>query len=559
MPPFFLRRVALAVGLAVLAPLSAPASVLDLLQQVPTSNSTLNQALDAIAMGHTARARALVQPVLALNPDLAPAHEIMGVIEAAEGAIDAAIASFERAVDLNPGQGSAMTKLGDVYQAMGDRATARYHYLRALTILPDDRLTHQRLGLMAEEDGDIGAAIRHFEAGIRGTPPGYLGVKLNLALLYNVTGAHDKALDLLAPFAEGARPALLHRALANAHRGLGDTAEAIAQYRAALERDPHDGAARLGLGLALTEAKQAEAAIAELAPLHDADPADAQAAIALARAYVAANDVATGLAVLDAALPADGPATPQLLIDAAEMHMATGDVAAAEARWRALRAQHPLAIAGHVGLGNLLGFQLRYDEAAEVLAAGLALAPTHPGLLRAAMRANQQRGEQTEALAHATRLAATGAARPQDLFIKAALEESSDAPGAAMETYRDLIAVAPEFWPALNNLAVLLTEAGETAEAVKLAEAAYALAPNSAPVVHTLGWAWFRAGNTEAAAPMLAEAVDLAPENATYLAHLAKAEHLLGRSDDARATLERARALGLEAAIAEALDLRIGH
>lgn len=546
MPPLSLRPAALALVLAAFAPAALPASTLDSLQQVPTSDGTLRQALNAAAMGDTARARALVMPVLALNPGLAPGHEVLGVIEAAEGAYDAAIAAFERAVELNPGQATALTKLGDVHRALGDRTTARRHYQRALAILPDDRLTHQRLGLLAEEDGDIAAAIRHFEAGIRGAPPEYLGIKLNLALLYNATGAHGRAMELLAPFAEGERSALLHRALANAHRGLGETAQAIAQYRAALDRDPDDTAARLGLGLALTEAEDAEGAIAALAPLNEADPFDAQTARALARAHAAAGNVAAGLAVLDAAMPSDGPAAPQLLTEAAGMHMTEGDVAAAEARWRTLRAQHPRAVAGHLGLGNLLGFQRRYDEAAEVLAEGLVLAPDHPGLLRGAARAAQQRGQRAEALEHAIRLAATGAAQPQDLFLKAALEEATGTPDAAVATYRDLIATAPEFWPALNNLAVLLTEAGEAAEAVDLAEAAHALAPDSAPVAHTLGWARFRAGDAASAAPLLAEAVDLAPENATYLAHLAEAELALGRHADARATLERARAAGLD-------------
>lgn len=555
---FSLRRVAFAFSLAILAPVSAPASVLDFLQQVPTSNQTLQQALDAIASGHTGRARALVQPVIALNPDLAAAHEVLGVIDAAEGYIDDAIANFKRAIELNAGQGSAMTKLGDIYRALDDRATARHHYLRALTVLPDDRLTHQRLGLMAEEDGDIGAAIRHFEAGIQGTPQDYLGVKLNLALLYNLTGAFDKTIELLSPFAEETRPALLHRALANAWLGQGETANAIAQYTLALVRDPDDVASQLGLGLALTEAKEIEAAIAVLSTLNVADPSDPDVAIALARAYVANSDTPAGIKVLDAALPADAPAPLNLLTEAAGMHMSEGDFAAAKARWQTAREHHPQAVAGYLGLGSLLGFQLRYDEANDVLAEGLALAPDHPGLLRAAMRASQQLGQQPQALEHANRLSKTGAALPQDLFIKAALEESSGAPDAAMATYHDLIAAAPEFWPALNNLAVLLTDAGDFAEALEFAAAAHALAPENAAVIHTLGWALFRADDIEAAAAMLEKAVALAPENTSYLAHLAEVELALGHIEAARATLERARASGLDDLTVRDLEARIG-
>jgi tetratricopeptide (TPR) repeat protein len=411
---------------------------------------------------------------------------------------------------------------------------------------------------MAEEDGDIAAAIRHFEAGIRGTPPEYLGIKLNLALLYNATGAHARALEVLADFAEGERPALVHRALANAHLGLGETEAAIAQYRAALDRDPADTPSRLGLGLALTDAGDAAGAIEVLAPLHQANPPDADAALTLARAHVAAGDGAAARAVLAAARAAADPAAPQLYVEEASLLMAEGETEAAEAVWRALRDAYPQAVAGHLGLGGLLGFQRRYDEAAEVLDAGLALAPDHPGLLRAAARAAQQRGLTDQARGFADRLAATGAAQPQDLFLKAVLEEAAGATDTAMATYRTLIAAAPDFWPALNNLAVLLTEAGAAADAVEMAGTARTLAPDSAPVAHTLGWAHFRAGDAEAAEPLLAEAAELSPDNAIYLAHLAEAEFALGRVDVARTTLERARAAGLDASVAQEMAARIG-
>jgi tetratricopeptide (TPR) repeat protein len=545
----------LAAFLAAAGPTGA--STLVMPPQVPTSDATLRKAIDLLTVGDTARARAMVMPVLARNPDLAPAHEILGLIDASDGAFNAAIASFERAVELNPNNGTALTKLGDVHLLLGDRVTARGYFERALSILPDDRLTHQRLGLLAEEDGDTAAAIRHFEAGIRGTPAEYLGVKLNLALLYNATGAHDRALEVLADFAEGEQPALVHRALASAHLGLGETDAAVAQYRAALASDPADTPSRLGLGLALTAMGDSDGAIELLAPLHAADPSDADAALTLARAHRAADDLAAARAVLAVARAAADPAAPQLYAEEAALLMSEGETAEAEALWRALRDAHPQAVAGHLGLGGVLGFQRRYEEAAEVLDTGLALAPDHPGLLRAAARAAQQRGLADQALALAERLATTGAALPQDLFLKAGLEEAADAPETAMATYRALIAEAPEFWPALNNLAVLLIETGAAAEAVDLAATAHALAPDSVPVAHTLGWAQFNAGDAAAAAPLLAEAASRAPENAIYLAHLADAEFALGRIESARATLERARAAGLDDATAAALLARI--
>jgi cellulose synthase operon protein C len=560
--PAVLAALVLASGLP-LAPGPATATPIDFLDQVQTDDDRLQGVLESIQSGQTVQARARLEPILAANPALAPAQELLGVIHALEGDLDAAIAAFERAVELNPGQGSALTKLGDVHLALGDRAAARGYFERALAILPEDRLTHQRLGLLAEEDGDIAAAIRHYEAGIRGMPADTLGVKINLALLYNRTGAPDRARDLLAPFAaRDDTPALVRRALGNAHLALGDSEAAIAQYRQALARAPGDAATALGLGAALTQAGAAPEAVELLAPFNAADPADDAVALLLARAQAAADDAGGARATLEAALSAASDAgrraAPDLHLDLGALQQAAGDLDAAEATYAALQRAYPDSAAPYLAQGALLGLQRRYAEALTAFEAGLARAPEHPGLLRGALRAHQREGRVAAARDMGRRLAATEAAQATDLFYLGTLEEAAGDTDRAIAAYEGAIERDPDLWPALNNLAVLLIGRDAAAEALPRAERARALHPDHPAVHHTLGLALLRTDRAAEAEAPLREAVGMAPENAAYLRSLAEAAAALGRGDEARDLLTRARAAGLDPAEARALEARIG-
>jgi tetratricopeptide (TPR) repeat protein len=87
----------------------------------------------------------------------------------------------------------------------------------------------------------------------------------------------------------------------------------------------------------------------------------------------------------------------------------------------------------------------------------------------------------------------------------------------------------------LNNLAWASINAGETAQALRYARAAYGLMPDNPAVAGTLGWAQHRVGSDrDGAVAMLEKAVRLAPLDPSMRFQLAQAYAAAGRKADAR-------------------------
>ena len=175
----------------------------DLLKQdteklrVPATRGILAEALTLLNEERYDEAIDKVRQVLQTSPRSAPAYEILGAALLKKGELDQGLEALNRAVELNPKQSSAITKIGDVYLARKQYKEATAQFLKAIQIDPDDRRAHQRLGILYEREGQDGLAIEHYEKGLIGTPPGYVGIKVNLGRLYNNRRQYTKTLSLL--------------------------------------------------------------------------------------------------------------------------------------------------------------------------------------------------------------------------------------------------------------------------------------------------------------------------------------------------------------------------
>jgi tetratricopeptide (TPR) repeat protein len=110
--------------------------------------------------------------------------------------------------------------------------------------------------------------------------------------------------------------------------------------------------------------------------------------------------------------------------------------------------------------------------------------------------------------------------------------------------YRAALEINPQFAPAANNLAYLLSSReGDIDEALKFARVAKEKLPDDPSVMDTLGWIYYKKGLYGNAVQEFSDSLEKLPENATVNYHLGAALFKQGEKVRAKSFLEKAVAL----------------
>jgi tetratricopeptide (TPR) repeat protein len=111
---------------------------------------------------------------------------------------------------------------------------------------------------------------------------------------------------------------------------------------------------------------------------------------------------------------------------------------------------------------------------------------------------------------------------------------------AARDAYEKLLAIAPNFAPALNNLAILYSDRfGQLDKAYDLATKAKEAA-NEPHIADTLAWILFKRGDYNGALPLLQDSASKLPNLPEIQFHLGMTYSMLGEEEPARAALQKA-------------------
>ena len=140
-------------------------------------------------------------------------------------------------------------------------------------------------------------------------------------------------------------------------------------------------------------------------------------------------------------------------------------------------------------------------------------------------------------------------ALPESNLLKmllASAHEKLNNKARAVQLYEEVLKANPDHQAVINNLASLLTDEYASPEninrAVKLTER---FADSEQPYfVDTYAWALIKAGLPEVAEPLLAKVTEVAPSIAIFHYHRGVGLSRLGRQDEAKESLLRARDLG---------------
>jgi protein O-mannosyl-transferase len=191
------------------------------------------------------------QKALEIKPNYAIAHNNLGRIMVERGQIDAAIGHFQKALEINPGYAEAHFNIGVALEKRGQIDAAVTHYQKAVGINPNFAEAYNSLGVTMVRHGQADVAIGHFQRALEINPV-YAEARFNLGVALEKRGQIDAAITHYQK-AVGIKPdyAEVYNNLGVIMARRGQVDGAIAHFQKALEIKPDYADARDNLDLAL--------------------------------------------------------------------------------------------------------------------------------------------------------------------------------------------------------------------------------------------------------------------------------------------------------------------
>ena len=477
----------------------AIAAIRKLLEGAEPSDATRDLQVALAGMlaetGAAAESAALIETVLAGDPNDVAALKLRARAEVAADAPDAAIRDMRTALGQAPMDPEVMTITAMAHERAGSRELAGEQLARAVEVsgqAPAESLRYARF-LMRDEK--LGPAEGVVTDALRRAPDdkGLLEALGQIHLARNDWARAAQVADILEAQDDPQAKAMAASLESASLRGEGRAADAAA----ALE------------GLAGEDGSGSAGALADLV-----------------QSYVAAGDPAAARRALAGVLDKDPASVPARLL-LAGLDQQAGDTAAAEAGYRAVAADAPALPQAHLALYGFLAGEGRTAEARAALDAGLAAAPDSAALVFAKAGLLEKEGDIDGAIAAYEGLYARDSGSPVLANNLASL----------LTSYRDD--------------AASLERAFTIARRLRGTEVPY--------FQDTYGWIQHRRGDQDEALRYLAPAAKALPDNALVQFHLAETELALGQRAEARASFERAVAAAAAGSPLPQLDAARGR
>ncbi len=473
--------------------------------------------------------------VIQLRPDAAEAYASLGLVYNAEGEFAESARTLSKAEKLKPGLPGVSLYLGVDYVKQRQAARAIPYLREAVRLEPTNKQAQTWLSTALWEDGQTKAALAQFRNASLRSPSDPV-LLLDLGKAYHK--AADQGIERVLAGAKGGP--LLHQVYGDIYKDERTWQNARAHYYRALDQDPRWPGARFGLGevdlrtgklddaaqhyrqelqsnpgsaaslarlaeIALLQGKPEDALALFSSAIHIA-PEEASNAVGLPHSYPASGEVFNEQAQdrLRTVLPSleSSPAGPSRSLALALANSLLGNNDAFAANWTDFENTAPHSTPSNSYLRGVMNFNRQDFPAAEAdLDAWLKL---HPNDLKA-----------------------------EYLLARTYQDLSST-------TFAQLLAIAPDSYPAHQLLAETYKNAGKDEEALREYQIVESLAPNLPGLHFSIGNLLLKIGRQDQAIGELEAELRLNPDHAE--ANAAMGQLLLARFEPAKAVsyLEKA-------------------
>jgi putative PEP-CTERM system TPR-repeat lipoprotein len=541
-------------------------------QLVPNSAPILARYLASLnSAKYFTEARGVLQEAVARDPKNSSLKGDLIRVEGEINGVDAAVAKA-RALTVGDPENDIYDRVSaELYEKAGRSQDAIAVLEKAAAARPSDEGLTIALARLYYRSGDLRKAEGVLASRLRADPSS-IAIGTAMAQQYLATGRAQDAKKLFSELV-ARQPndvvALVGLAeIAITERNWLEATDYVNRARAAKPTDPAPGIVLVNLGLLRQDPKNAvttateiaekfptntdvldakgraqtasgdtEGAIATYKRIYELSPNSIPAMAGYVALLNAAKEFSKTRAVLQDALardPKDGTVKGDLIRVESEI----GGMRAGLAKARALAGEDPGNPLYDIVSAELYEKAGRRDDAVALLEKAVADRPSDGALIAALSSVYVRTGDpgKAEAVLN-TRLTAD----PKDIAIRsrlASLYLEQKKYDDAIAEYTRVVAEGPGHAAELNNLAWLYQQKGDLAKARGLAERAVAAAPRASLIIDTLGWILVAQGEAEKALTYLSAANLSAPKNPDIQYHLAVALNRLGRTADARATLE---------------------
>ena len=256
-------------------------------QEPETTESLWAKSKAAMAQGNFAESRRLLRQAVQQDPKDGALWFHLGASCAELNELDEAIAAFERARVLAPGQPDPYFNLGLVYWRKGDLGKAKESYRRGLAIRPNETSALQNYALLLMKTGDYKAAISPLR-NLKNDPK--LGTSSRAALIecYLKTGertaAEKESAEIIQDKVVGPTDQSKIAAILLEN---GAPASAEMLFKNSLSMDPNQANAEAALGEIYLEQKKLPEAAGSFQTAVQLDPGSENYAFGFVRALLA--------------------------------------------------------------------------------------------------------------------------------------------------------------------------------------------------------------------------------------------------------------------------------
>lgn len=422
------------------------------------------------------KAEELVDSLLADRPKYSPARQLKGKIYATRNEFDKAIDIFNALLKEEPRSFMLHYLLASALMAKGEINQAKASFVRALEENPNLHKARLFLANIYFRERDFPLAMTQTEKILQDVPDEY-----NANILKGNILMAQKELDAAGTI-----------------------------FRRMILKDPENPAAYYRLGLLQRVLKNDDEAMRNFDKALAINSHLMDVFTNVIGIYAGQKQYDTALKRCDdhLALTGEEPIIQSIIINLkGDLYLSKNDPAAAEAEFNKAIKLNPEFIAPYMSLSRILTSQNKTEDTISVYKALIAKRPDQPS--------------------------------PYSLL--GTLYEAQKKYDLAEEQYKKSLEINSEFIPAMNNLAYLYgRQDRELNKAFDLARRAREKVGDYPAVMDTLGWVYYKKGLYDNAIVEFDSCIEKEPDNPMFHYHLGLTLHKNGKSDAAKASLEKA-------------------